>query len=56
MAIDFHQDKPGRIIGLLNNVKTGNATFANALARIGKASLFERFDILRFHSNMDMDN
>ncbi len=54
--VRLDQDKPGRIVLLLHNVKACDSWFPNARTRVGERRLFERFDHLRLYSNLNMDD
>ena len=56
ITIDFHKDKPRGVIGLLDDIKAGNAGFLQAGAGIGERGDFECLDAFRFHSDMNVNN
>ena len=54
VAIHFDENELCRIIGLLDDVKTGDAGLANAAAGILDRGLFEGADTFGFHARVNM--
>ena len=55
-AVGFNEDETRGIIGLLDDIKTGDAGFAHALAGIREARGGEGPDAFGFYVNVDMDD
>lgn len=55
-AIDFDQDKPRRIILLLEDIEASNAGFLTAMKSIFDGSGSERFNLIRFDMHKNMNN
>ena len=55
-SVRFYQDKPRRIILLLDDIEPGNPRLLDALPRIRQRCLFKGFHIFRLHLDMHMNN
>ena len=56
VVVGFNEDEPGRIIGLLNHVKPGNARFLNTIPRIFDRRLAKFLDTLRPDMDVNVDD
>jgi len=54
--VSFHQDKPGRVILLLDYIKPSDPGFLEACDRIGSGRLLERLNVFWLHPHLDMNN
>ena len=55
-TINLHQHEAGRIDLLLDDIESRDAWLANAGTRVGQRRDFERFNTLRLHPNMNVNN
>ncbi len=55
-AITLHQDEPGRVILLLDDIEPGNTSFLDALPRVREGRLLKRLDRFRLHMNVNVNN
>ena len=54
--INFNENKAGRVVILLKDIKTGNAFLKHTVGCILESGLFEGFDELRFDMHMHVND
>jgi len=55
-SVDFDEDKPRRIVDLLDDIEAGDAWFPDRLPGVLLARGLEGFDVLRLYVNSDMND